>query len=199
MSFKLWLKGFSRVASLLVAPALLMAATNQCQSGIVTPASYTWDFPSEASHLLQQMKTQAVQVRDLADRLQAFDRDGDLISWQTDADVLTAARAQVNAMDADLCRLRAIRRVTLPWQQKAIDRVTPKVIELTEYVQDAVQNLNHNHTTVNMLDRSYAEDADFMYRRADTIARMVGNFEEYAAASTEIQQISPKLGMKTGS
>ena len=137
--------------------------------------------------------------RDLADQLQTFNRDGALISWEMDADVLTQAQAQVNAMDEELCRLRLIRRVTLPWQQKAIDRVAPKMIELTDYVEDALQNLNEKHNTVNTLDRSFAQDADFMYRRADTIARSIGNFEEYAAARTEIQQLSPKLGMHAGS
>lgn len=113
-----------------------------------------------------------------------------------DADVLTNAQAQVDAMDNELCRLRVIRRVTLPWQQKAIDRAAPTVIELTDYVRDAIQNLNNNQITVNILDRSYAQDVDFMYRRANTIAGSIGNFEEYAAARTEIRQLSPKLGMR---
>jgi hypothetical protein len=199
MRLTFWLKGFCGVASLLVMAALPMAATEQCQTGPPTPASYTRNFPKEASALLQQMGTQAIQVRDLADQLQTFNRDGALISWEMDADVLTQAQAQVNAMDEELCRLRLIRRVTLPWQQKAIDRVAPKMIELTDYVEDALQNLNEKHNTVNTLDRSFAQDADFMYRRADTIARSIGNFEEYAAARTEIQQLSPKLGMHAGS
>jgi len=199
MHLRFWLKGFCRVATLLLAPALLMGSTDQCQTGPVTPASYTWNFPNEASHLLQQMKDQAIQVRDQADQLRAFDREGALISWDVDADVLTNAKAEVNTMDKELCRLRVIRRVTLPWQQEAIDRVVPKMIELTDYVGDAIQNVNDHHMTVNTLDKSYAEEADFVYQRANNIARSIGNFEEYAAARTEIHQLSPKLDMQAGS
>jgi hypothetical protein len=199
MHSRLWLKGFCGVATLLAVPALLMGRTEQRPVYPPVPAAYMWSFPNEASTLLQQLRTQALQVRDLADQLQAFDREGSLISWQMDASVLITVKAQVNDMDNTLSRLRAIRPMALPWQQKAIDRVAPKMIELTDYVEDAIQNLNNNHLTPHILGKSYALDADFMYQRANTIARSIHQFEEYAAARTEIQQLSPKLGTKAGS
>ena len=163
------------------------------------PAAYMWSFPNEASSLLRQLRTQALQVRDLADRIQAFNRDGADISWQMDASVLMTVKADVNDMNAALFRLRGIHQMALPGQQKAISSVTPKVIELTDYVDDAIQNLNDNHTTVHVLDKSYALDADFMYQRANTIARSIDQFEKYAAAKTEIQQVGPNLGMNAAS
>jgi hypothetical protein len=199
MRLRFWLKGFCGAAALLIAPALLVGGTEQRPTYPPIPAAYMWSFPNEASDLLQQLRTQALQVRDSAAQLQAFNLDGGDISWQLDASVLTTVKAQVNDMDATLYRLRGIRQMALPWQQKAISRIAPKVIELTAYVQDAIQNLNNNHTTVHILDKSYALDADYMYQRADTIARSIANFEEYAAARTEIQHLSPELGVKTGS
>jgi hypothetical protein len=70
------------------------------------------------------------------------------------------------------------------------------VYELTAYVQDAMQNLNNNHETIHILDKNYAEDADGIYQRAAFIARSIGDYEHYAAARTEIQQLSPELGLK---
>jgi hypothetical protein len=50
MRLRLGLNAFCGIgATLLVAPALLMGGTEQCQTGPVTPASYTWNFPNEAS------------------------------------------------------------------------------------------------------------------------------------------------------
>jgi hypothetical protein len=38
-----------------------------------------------------------------------------------------------------------------------------------------------------------------MYQRADTLANSIGQFQQYAAAKSEIQKLSPKLGMKAAS
>ena len=179
--------------ALLVSSALLMAATNQAQFGPPNSAS-----GNKASILLEQIRAQAVHVRYLADQLQAYERDPNL-AWEADAGILTRMRDQVNAMDRTLYTLRTIEGQTLPWQQKAIDRITPKTYELTSYVEDATQNLNNNHETIYSLDRTYAEDADGIYHRAAFIARSIGDYEHYAAARTEIQQLSPELGIRAGS
>jgi hypothetical protein len=194
--YRLWLKGCCGAVTLLVAPALLLAS---CQMRSPAPASDESNTPNEVSALLQEMKTKAIQVRNLADQLETFNRDGELMPWQADAGVLTRAKAQVNDMDSMLYRLRTMRPEALPWQQRAIDRVAPKVVELTDYVQDAIQNLDNNHLTVYIMDNSYTQDADYMYQRANTIAHSIGQFDEYATARTEIQQLSPKLGMKVAS
>jgi hypothetical protein len=199
MRLRSWLKGFSGFAVFLVAPTLLMGGTEQRPMSHPIPAAYMWSFPNEASTLLQQLRTQALEVRDCAAQLQAFNLDGTDIDWQMDASTLTTVKAHVNDMNATLYRLRGIRQMALPWQQKAIDRVAPKMIELTDYVEDAIQNLNENHITVHILDKSYALDADYMYQRANTIARSIHQFEEYAAAKSEVNELSPKLGTNAGS
>jgi hypothetical protein len=199
MCLKSWQRGFTVLAALVVAPALLLGGTEQRPTYPPISPAYMWSFPNEASTLLQQLRTQALQVRDEAAHLQAFDREGSDISWQTDAGVLMTVKAHVNDMDATLFRLRGIRQMALPWQQRAISGVAPKVIELTDYVQDAIQNLNNNHLTAHLLDKSYALDADFMYQRANTIASSIHQFEEYAAARSEMYELSPKLGMNAGS
>lgn len=197
MFIRTLVKGFCGVAAFLVVPALLMGSPNQRQTDPPAVAYQTLQVHNEASTLLQELRTKAIHVRDLADRLEMFNRDGSTISWQADAAVLTEAKSQVNAMDQMLLRLRTIRGEALPWQQKAIDRVAPKVVELTDYVQDAILNLNNNQPTIHLLDQTYAQDAEDMYQRANTIALSIGQFEEYATAKSEIQQLGPKLGIKT--
>jgi hypothetical protein len=199
MCLRSCVKSFSGLAALLVAPSLLIGATEQRPTYPPIPAAYMWSFPDEASRLLKQLRTQALQVRDSAGQLQAFNRDDADITWQADASLLITVKANVNDMNATLFRLRGIHQMALPWQQKAISSVAPKVIELTDYVDDAIQNLNEHHTTIHILDKSYAQDADFMYQRANTIASSIGEFEKYASAKMEIQQLSPQLGIKAAS
>lgn len=199
MCFRFWLKGLCAAAVLLVVPALLIGATEQRQMSPPISAVYASNASNEVSTLLQEMKTKAIQVRNLADQLESFTRDGSIMSWQMDAGVLTSAKVQVNAMDEMLYRLGAMRPEAFPWQQRTIVCVTPKVIELTDYVQDAIQNLNNNQLIVHVLDNSYTQDADYMYQRANTIAHSIDQFEENATASTQTKQLSLKLGMKAAS
>ena len=197
--FEFMRKACWEAAALLVAPVMALAASGGC--GVHSPAiaSKTVEYSNEASSLLQQMKTKAIQVRYLADQLGTFERDGSVMSWRADAGVLMRAKAQVNAMDGILFRLRAMGQDVLPWQQQAIDRVAPKMVELTDYIQLAMQNLNAHHGTVRLADKSYTLDTGYMYQRADTIARSIGQFEKYATAKNEIQLLGPQLGMKVAS
>lgn len=196
MRLRLWQKGPCIVALLLASPALLLAVTDQGQVGPPRPAS--GNLPAQASNLLGEIRAQAVSVHYLADELEMCEHDP-LISWEADASILTRLRDRVNAMDKTLYTLRTIQEEAAPWQQKVIARVTPKAYEITSYVDDAMQNLNDNHETVHFPDKSYAEDADGIYQRAAFIARSIANYEKYAAARTEIQHLSPKLGIKAAS
>ncbi len=193
MRFRFWLRGLWGVAALLVASALPMAAADQGQAAPPNSPS-----ENQASILLEQIRAQAIHVRNLADQLQAYDRDP-AIGWETDAVTMTSLRDRVNAMDKTLYSLRTIQGQAIPWQQKAIDQVTPKVYELTAYVEDAMQNLNNHHETIHSLDKSYAQDADGIYQRASFIARSIDEYEHYAAARTEIQRLSPELGIRASS
>jgi hypothetical protein len=151
--------------------------------GPPTAASYTWNFPKEASGLLVQMKTDAMQVRDLADQLQALDLEADLNFWQYDASILQQERSPVNAMDHLLCRLETIRRVTSPQERKAIDRLAPSVIELSDSTQDAIQYLN-NHQQALMFP-AYTDQAEIMYNKADRIVESVNAYQRYASEQPE--------------
>ena len=69
-------------------PAALAASASLCPSGPPTAASYTWNFPKEASGLLNQIKADALQVRTLADNLRSLDWEAEYNFWQYDSDIL---------------------------------------------------------------------------------------------------------------
>ena len=85
------------LAGTLLLPALLAASPEGCQPGTPTSKSDTWDFPEEASGLIEQIQSHAGQVSRNADRLQSFTRANG-ISWESHAVELTQVRDHVNAI-----------------------------------------------------------------------------------------------------
>ena len=184
-------KAVSLAAAMSIVPGLLAASSTGCQDGSPTPESYTWNFPKEAGTLLQRMQIHADKARDLADHLRAYDRSD--VDWHADSILLEQMRSQVNIMDEELCRLRTIERVALPWQRKAIDRVEPAVLELSDVTEAAIEYLNSNQE--NLWNPDYIADANYMYKDANRIVNIVGSFNEYAKAMNEIRELRPGLGL----
>jgi hypothetical protein len=145
------------------------------------------------------MKANAVTVRNLADELNTYSWQPNEIGFRLQANWLNQARDQVNRMDETLTRLRTIRPATMPWEQKAIDRVTPSMVELTSATESAIEFLNGHE--VYPFSSSYVADSSNMYSDASRIARTVGKFQEYAAATREVRELRPQLGItaKAGS
>jgi hypothetical protein len=183
----------------MLAPALMAVTRPKCAAGPPTPESYTWNFPQEASTLLQNVKQQDSHVLGEVGTLQQLSRDGDgdRIGWQSAATTLNQIRDHVNDMDGMLCRLRTIRRVALPWQQQAIDRLAPHLIELTDYTQSALTYLNRNQEHPYMYP--FQQDVEYMWLRADGIYNSVNQYEEYAADLHQVQQLNRRLDLKTTS
>jgi hypothetical protein len=175
MRVKYWNLGLIIGVIALFSPGLFAASAKLCQTGPPTAASYTWNFPKEASGLLVQMKADAVQVRTIADNLGAIDREGYENFWQYDATLLTSARTRVNDMDGMLCRLETIRRVSAPWEKQALDRIRPSVVELTDTTQATIQYLNQNHDA--LMYPAYTDQAQAMYDKANRIINFVDQYQ----------------------
>jgi len=177
----------------LAGSVLLSAASRPAPDGRPVSKSQSHGFQKEASNLLQQIKADAVTVSILADELHSYSYPPSEINFVSQGSLLNDARDQVNQMDQMLTRLRTIRRVTMPWEQKAIDRVTPAIIELTNATQSAVDFLNGHQDFP--FSSSYLADSANMYKDASRVARSVGRFEKYAAAVRQVQELRPQLGM----
>jgi hypothetical protein len=189
-------KSIGAAILVLVVPGLLAAISVSkcnCQAGPPTPESYTWNFPREATSLLQQVQERAAKARTLVAQLQAFDREQGENDWHLDGDVLTRLKAQVDPMDQMICKLRTISRVCLPWQQKAIHRIAPAVVELTDCTRFELNYLNKDKQW--LWNPTYTAETTDMYNEANRIVNSIGSFTEYAKARSEIRELSPKLGM----
>jgi hypothetical protein len=189
---------FASLISILALGQSLMAMTQSgCKSGPPTARSYTWNFPKETSNLLQQVQQDAMQVRSDASNLQELDLNAFNGSWRGEADYLNQARTHINDLDAKLCRLHTIERLALPWQRRAIHRITPAAIELTDYTRNAIKYLDHHQD--DLADTRYWEDADLMYHCADRVVNSVNTFEEYATDLRNVKELGRQLNLKASS
>lgn len=134
------------LAAVLVVPAGLMASQQPCQTSAPTAQSKTWNFPKEATGLLKDVRTKAYAAELDAEGLASLSRFDD-VSWERNSSHIERIRDDVNAMGKDLCRLQEIRPVALPWQQREIDRITPRLQDMATQTRNAIKLLNaHEHT-----------------------------------------------------
>jgi hypothetical protein len=196
MRINFFYKGVLLAATLCVAPAALPASSSASQPGASTAESSKGAFPISASNLLQRLQVDALRVQDSADLLRL--RGGEPSSdWESDGYLLERVRDRVNEMDNLLSQLRGNQAEASPWQQKAIERIAPSVVNLTDTTQAAIVALNNNQ------GHPYFSNlvglAGDIYDRASQIARTTGGFEQYANARHEVHQLKQTLGLKGNS
>jgi len=181
-------------AALCLMPVTLAASAGPDRPSADTMQSSRGAFPAHASNLLKQVEMDALHVRDNADRLQARLHEGFWTDWQSYANLFETMRTRVNAMDNLLAQLRASQAEALPWQRQAIERIAPSVVNLSDTTEDAISTLNDNR------DRIYFSNlgalADHLYNEAKVIQQEIGNFEKYADAHREAQQLRKELELR---
>jgi hypothetical protein len=187
---------YLRLGGLLFAAALLLPAATKsenrsCVLGTPTAASYTWNFPSEAQGLLNDIATDAREARVHSDRLDRFASDPDL-SWQSHAVELSAIRDAVNDMGSKLCRLETIRRVALPWEKKAIDDAAPLISEMANEAQAAITFLNDHQQ--DLFSPAYNGFTAGLYQRSVKLSNDMNEFEKFSRVHQEDIQLEKSLG-----
>ncbi len=179
-------------AAALLLPAAIRSETQSCAIGTPTAQSYTWNFSSEARELLGDVVSEAREARIHADNLQRFMSDP-FIDWELQAGELSQIRDAVNDMASRLCRLEAIRRVSSPWEQKAIGRAAPLITEMADETQAAITYLNDNQT--HLFNPSYTRYGTDLYRRSAKLINSVGEFTKFGSVHQEDLRLEKSLGL----
>ncbi len=180
------------VLGIWMGPALLVASPRASLTG---PSS-KGKTPEEASYLLKRVEGAAFNVQKDAGELQAYASDPEY-DWQLDGSLLNRIRYRVNAMDAALYQLRKMQGRVSPVQQKAIDRVAPTVVDLSDTTSLAIASFNHNryHIFTSHL-KDYAND---LHDQAGLIGNSVQDFQHYAGARKELHHLRRELQLKSNS
>ncbi len=179
-------------AAALLLPAATKSENRSCALGTVTAESYTWNFPSEAQGLLSDIALDARVARSHADTLDRIAMVPDA-GWELDGAELDAVRDAVNDMGTKLCRLETIRRVSTPWEQKAINEAAPLIAEMANETQAAIMFLNDHQS--NVVGMTYEGYTDGLYQRSDKLANQMDEFEKFSKVHHEDLQLEKSLGL----
>lgn len=190
MNMKLFRKiSYLPVATLLVAGTLLASPPAGEATTVMTEAA-SWDFQEEATGLLKETRSLAVNLHLDADKLKSLARSNQA-SWQTHANYLNLAKDHINSMGESLGRLRDIQHVASPWQQQAIDRIYPVALELASRTEAAIVHLNDNRNW--LFHPDYQDHLATITERAGEVKASVADFLELGETQERLVQLQEKV------
>ncbi len=174
-----------RLITWMTAPGLLLAGF------LMIPAqSKASNAPDseQVSKLLSEAKTMAFQLKEDAVTMESFTRMN--VSWESHAAAINQIKDHINALGRQEASLKEARSEGSPWQQTAIDRITPFLDELTGYTYAVIEHLNGE------VKHTPAEYKDYLQANADyatDLARMIGDFVDFGRSKDRAQRLADKL------
>jgi outer membrane murein-binding lipoprotein Lpp len=159
-------------------------------AGCLTKAAGGAD-SEKVSKLLSEAKTMAFQVKEDATTMESFTYMN--VSWESHKVAINQIKEDVNALGRQVEKLKAARSEASPWQQAAIDRITPFLDELGGYTDAILEHLNGTGR------RDFAEYKDFLEANADysaDLAAMIAEFVDYGNTKARLERLGAKLEIR---
>lgn len=139
----------------------------------------------QVSGYLAKAKTQAIQLQKDAEEMNSFVWRSR--SWQGDADKLNLIKGHVNQIGKLLTEMNDVRGTASPWQQDAMDRVTPMVRELAGNVEAQIKFLTKHEDR--LLAPTYIDYAAANVDTSTEVATMLSDFVAYHEAKQKAEEI----------
>lgn len=176
-----------RTRSIRLAPALLVV-TFLCAAPALCAAQPAQD-SAEISRLLAEANTQAMQLKQDCEHMKAFART--TTSWQTHAASLSQIKGHVNELGKLVTRMNDAQAEASPWQQQAIDQITPLLQELAANVSSTIKHLNKNQTR--LMHPPYPAYAAASAEYAADLSRLISDYVAYGAAKHKSEELTERL------
>jgi hypothetical protein len=168
--------------------ALLVAA-----SLFLLPALRASDNPvsdsPEVSELVTQAKNHAVQLARDADDMQAFAKQG--LSTEGHSMKIDSIKQHTNKLGRVLQQLDEVRGPASPWQQIAIDRVTPFAAELASNIETTITHINNNRNRLQTA--GYKDYLKANYELSSGLAELIGDFVLYGKSKANYERLGSRL------
>ncbi len=129
----------------------------------------------QASHLVQQIRADATEAEQAADRLGVLVRDGSMIDFRAHALYLETVRDEVNDIGQRLCQLEKMRPAEARWEWKAIQQTGSALPLLADNVADAVTFLNQHQDA--LWEADYSHYVNNLYVQSKQLARSLARLE----------------------
>lgn len=163
--------------SVIIAPVILAAATPAGNAVASSGNSNSYEYANEATHFLNQMRADALHLRENAENLEAYNREE--LDWRSDAYLVNRMSNRIGQMDRIMYSLQNIGKESDPWQQRTITRIAPQMATITSTIDGTLSYLNGNHDRLWTTDwQAYAHD---LYHSANHLTRTLRTNREYAS------------------
>lgn len=181
--------GWGAIGTLLLMTPLFASTPKGEVEAENTPA-YNWAYTEEASGLLHDIRTLSARAADRADRLYSASRINSL-DWRSHALHLDEIKTHVNKMGAKLDRLQEIHGLLAPWQQRAVERVTPNAVALAGHAEEAIAHVSENQGRLWM--PHYTSRVGAMSEHSEEIHRTVKMFLDYGKTSDRLKGLENQI------
>lgn len=174
----------SRIVLVLLSAAVLFSASPR----LLVAGPATGD-SGEVTGLLSDVKTEATQLKYDTEDMRSFARSQ--LSWQSHASKLTQIKEHVNAAGQLLTKLHEAKASASPWQQQAIDRVTPLLQELAANTSTMIAHLNKNQNRIHT--PPYTEYVAANAETANDLSDLISDYVEYGNVKNRTEELEQKL------
>jgi hypothetical protein len=162
--------------------ALALATSTAC-------GAQTSKDSKEVSTIFADVKSEAIQLKQDADELKSFTHS--TLSWESHAVKVEEIKRHINNAGKSLSKLDAARVGASPWQQQAIDRISPLFKELASNVESTIEHLNQKPKLLQT--GPYADYAAANYDMASNLAELVSDYVEYGKSKAKSEELATKL------
>jgi hypothetical protein len=167
-----------------IAPVLLAAGAPNfgARKASIYPANV-----QEASVLLENLRTDALQINDDATELRqsaVADSDG----WEIQAAVLQNIKDRINDMGYKLNNLDAIQGAALPWQRQALRRAAPEVQSMAGSTVSAIDYIAQNPHY--LFSPEYASLQSELSIQSKQLSDLLGKYQDWSKERAKDVQLS---------
>ncbi len=163
----------------------LAAAASILFGSSLFAASPASESSREASRLLTEVRSIAHALNRNAATLESYRLAG--LTWHSHAHRLTLAREHINSIGDRLESLAAMRGSAAPWEQEAIDSITPVAAQLASRTEAAIKHLNEHPR--HLYAPVYTGHLGAIAEHADRMQESVDVFLDLASSQAKLDNL----------
>jgi len=170
---------------------MFLVAGSVTTSPVSKAAQTSGEDSEQVSNLFSEAKTEAHELERDAELLDVFTRS--VLSWESHSRQISLIREHVNKAGEILAHLHEARDTAAPWQQQAIDQITPWLKELASNTQSAIEHLNEKRDDIRFRAGEYQDYAVANYDLAKELAALISHYVDYERNKAEFARLGEKL------
>lgn len=144
---------------------------------------------AQATRLLERARTSATQLKNDSVEMESY--AGTQLTWESHANQVNRIKEHINDSGKILAELHDVRGSAEPWQQEAIDKITPLLQNLASNTESIIDHLNERNQTWHPEYRGYLESNAEM---ATDLSNLIRDYIDYGKARSKTESLGKTLG-----